>query len=173
MSKEFTCDNCNRKFTTRNTGPSRANKYCSQECYRAGRRGQHTKRYSGGHISAYGYRILTVDGKKIPEHRFVMEQHLGRPLKSTEVVHHIDHNRLNNAIENLQLIKSNSEHRKIHFERYRNDTHKQCNHCLEIKPRQQFYKINKLRTTDPHHSTCKKCLSLYYKAKYQKRRNRP
>jgi hypothetical protein len=44
------------------------------------------------------------------EHRLVMEKNLGRPLLATEVVHHRDDNPQNNAIENLQLFDSNSQH---------------------------------------------------------------
>lgn len=39
----------------------------------------------------------------ILEHRLVMARSLGRPLDEHETVHHIDGNRTNNAIENLQL----------------------------------------------------------------------
>jgi hypothetical protein len=46
----------------------------------------------------------------IQEHRLVMEKHLGRNLLPTEVVHHRDDNKKNNAIENLQLFDSNSRH---------------------------------------------------------------
>lgn len=38
------------------------------------------------------------------EHRYIMEQKLGRYLESYEVVHHIDHNKQNNSIENLELL---------------------------------------------------------------------
>lgn len=49
----------------------------------------------------------------IQQHRLVMERHIGRKLLISEVVHHIDHNRINNAIENLE-IDSNGEHTRKH-----------------------------------------------------------
>ena len=36
------------------------------------------------------YRAIRVNGKKMDEHRYVMEQYLGRKLEKNEVVHHIN-----------------------------------------------------------------------------------
>lgn len=48
------------------------------------------------------------------EHRYVMEQELGRSLDAEEVVHHIDGDKQNNTRENLQLFDSLSAHRLHH-----------------------------------------------------------
>ena len=47
------------------------------------------------------------------EHRVIMERKIKRYLTSNEVVHHIDGNKHNNEVSNLQLMSA-SEHNRLH-----------------------------------------------------------
>ena len=69
-----------------------------------------------GHISNDGYQTYTINKEKIHQHRRVMENYLGRKLLPfpKEIVHHIDGNKLNNDISNLQVMSA-SEHMKLHM----------------------------------------------------------
>lgn len=49
----------------------------------------------------------------VREHILVMTEHIGRPIKKGEVVHHIDGIKSNNSIDNLQLM-SVDEHNACH-----------------------------------------------------------
>lgn len=64
-------------------------------------------------IDKDGYKQINVNGKYRREHRVIMENHINRKLESNEAVHHINGNKLDNCIENLQIL-SFSEHKKIH-----------------------------------------------------------
>lgn len=50
-----------------------------------------------------GYRRATWQGSRILEHRVVMEEWLGRPLRAEEFVHHKNGIRHDNRLENLEL----------------------------------------------------------------------
>lgn len=48
----------------------------------------------------------------VREHRIIMEQHIGRYLQPNEVIHHKNHVKDDNRIENLMLLNNASEHNK-------------------------------------------------------------
>jgi hypothetical protein len=75
--------------------------------------GKKHPQYKNGYWFERGYKIIVVSGKRISEHRHIMEQHLGRKLTTNEVVHHINENKLDNRLENLQLM-TRAQHMKHH-----------------------------------------------------------
>jgi deoxyuridine 5'-triphosphate nucleotidohydrolase len=130
------CLICGEKFLTKKSHLGRR-KTCSKDCDNIrrktmyagennpnfGNRGPNNPLFkTGERITRYGYKMIykpdhpnaQKDGY-IFEHRYVMSQHLGRSLTNEEHVHHKDENKLNNEIDNLEIV-SLSEHTRLHNE---------------------------------------------------------
>jgi hypothetical protein len=67
-------------------------------------------------MSSDGYwQINTIEySRPVKEHRYMMEKHIGRKLTHKDIVHHINFDKLDNRIENLELM-DRSTHNKLHF----------------------------------------------------------
>jgi hypothetical protein len=78
------------------------------------------RRKRGPYVSvlARGHANADAEGY-VAEHRLVFAHHLGRPLKRTEVIHHINHNPTDNRLANLQLFASHQAHSRFHAQERR------------------------------------------------------
>jgi DNA-binding CsgD family transcriptional regulator len=67
---------------------------------------------SHGYILAHRHDHPHAAGGYVPEHRLVMESHIGRLLTQDEEVHHRNLDKSDNRLENLKLYSSSSDHMK-------------------------------------------------------------
>jgi len=120
------CEECRTVFITKKT----TSKYCSMSCsgknanrHVSNHKGntnsgeKHWNWKQGFNYTSQGYIEVNIGVKKRRlQHRLVMENHLGRDLLRSEQVHHINGDKTDNRIENLQVLSA-SEHTRLHLER--------------------------------------------------------
>lgn len=95
-SRRVPCAHCgDRIWRTPARLSAQKRQFCSHRCYGLWMRSGSTK---------HGYRLVTTDRGRMLEHRVVMEEHIGRPLRADEVVHHINGKKADNRIENLEIM---------------------------------------------------------------------
>jgi hypothetical protein len=128
-----TCAHCEKEFWM---PPSRLKRglkngllYCSWDCRRQHYQGSEHHTFKGRYKNSFGY--IIIRGELVPEafksmltvsdhvreHRLVMAQHLGRPLEEWEVVHHKNHIKDDNRLENLELHGTHEHMGITHYER--------------------------------------------------------
>lgn len=124
------CEWCNKEF---NAPPSQKARYCSRFCYDKSRKGLFV---CDNCFSSFNYYKSHKTGKRVfcsrkchqefikksifnhphwknKGYRKIVEQHLNRKLKPSEIIHHVNGNHSDNRIENLQ-ITTRIVHPKFH-----------------------------------------------------------
>jgi len=83
-------------------------------------KGQASPSWKGGReVTKAGYiRLWISRDERVLEHRKIMEDHLGRKLAESEVVHHINGNNADNRLANLQLTTFSDDIRRHNLARY-------------------------------------------------------
>ena len=114
-----TCKNCNKEFyrTRRNESGTiyREQELCGKQCKNEWVSKLYRQRHGLPTITRRvrrRYAVLRIPATngtptyEILEHRYVMEQHLGRKLLPEETVHHVNGLKTDNRLENLELFSS-------------------------------------------------------------------
>lgn len=122
------CQICNKEFLViPHIVKIGKGKFCSRKCadinHKTTFAGRGNPAWRGGRMkSERGYILIKVFNHPnadvrgyIPEHRLVMEQHLGRYLQEEEVIHHKNGIKNDNKIENLELFENHSQHMIHHM----------------------------------------------------------
>lgn len=65
------------------------------------------------------YKTIQVNNREELNYNIVMEKKLGRPVKKSEVVHHINNDKMNDTPKNLYLCECVGIHRSVHNQLYK------------------------------------------------------
>ena len=86
-----------------------------------------------------------MKGGAIKMHRLVMSEKLGRPLKKSEIVHHINGDRRDFRHENLEVM-TRAEHIKHHCTKYKYCTFENCKRPHKAKGMCSMHYVRKRKS---------------------------
>lgn len=108
---------------------NKKHKTCSRNCWSkahskimGGRKGVASSNWKGGEVTidgrVYIYKpnhpnAMQSGRKYVARSRLVMSEHLNRPLTSSEIVHHVNGDKLDDRVENLMVV-TRAKHNTIH-----------------------------------------------------------
>ena len=98
---ELVCYNCGNHFFVQPNAAKQ--KYCSKACYDHARQSTMHARYHK----------TRVNGQQMNVARYLLEQMIGRPLKHDEFAHHVNGNKLDDRLDNVELVTP-KQHSRIH-----------------------------------------------------------
>lgn len=115
------CEACGSEFE-RYWYPAMPNRprFCSVPCAQLVRNREIGQRRKGTGTyppqNGNGYRRVWCPDREVYvyEHRLVMERHLGRRLTTAEIVHHVNHDKMDNRLDNLVLLPNRAAHVQEH-----------------------------------------------------------
>lgn len=117
----------------------------------------HPNWITGKIIDKNGYVKVNVGGgKRVFEHKLIMEQHLLRKLIRKEEIHHTNGNKQDNRIENLELCEDRADHKRKHQQYDWSTNYPCCQKCGRTNRKHDSYGL------------CINCSSL---ARYHRRKN--
>lgn len=170
------CEKCGAEFVASKKDVSKGwGRFCSRRCKGWSgprRRGAAAWNWRGGRSVNRGYVSLS-SGER--EHVAVAERALGRPLPAGAIVHHVDHDRSNNANTNLVICHDQAYHQLLHaLERVlraggRPFLDKICGRCKAVLPLDQFSPSKNHGRTVPA-MACKPCRAADARAQRANRR---
>ena len=107
------CTICKKSFYVQPKRRKTA-KFCSRKCkaeFQKTLTGSKSPCFKGGYKTTDYYRVWIGKDRYTPRARIVMENHLGRKLKSSERIYHKDGNKFNDRINNLTIKKVYSRYK--------------------------------------------------------------